>query len=274
MFMFLRSIGLRPIEWDQAVALTGKGSPYIGEVLDVAFAEGQAVVVLMTPDDVAYLRTEYAHGDEDPETKPLGQARPNVLFEAGMALGRNADRTILVELGEIRPFSDVGGRHAVRLTSSPESRKSLAQRLSTAGCPVDLTGSDWLSAGDFTPPSRPGNGLPVGKRVPTQDRFGAAVDGRWASLGGTKLDEVKITNIGAQPILNARLVVPEELQGQIRLHGDAPVAKLPVGKSFTVRGWTTNKTLGGGAPNQFELQVIGELEDGTQFEQEVYFDVG
>lgn len=272
--MFLRSLGLKPIEWDQAVALTGKGSPYIGEVLDVAFDEGQAVVVLMTPDDVAYLRTEYAHGDDDPETMPLGQARPNVLFEAGMALGRNADRTILVELGEIRPFSDVGGRHAVRLTSSPESRKSLAQRLDTAGCPVDLTGTDWLSAGDFAPPPKPGNGLPVGKRIPTQDRFGAAVDGRWVSLGGSKLDEVKITNVGAHPILNARLVVPEELQGHIQLHGDGPVAKLPVGKSFTVRGWTTNKTFDGGAPNQFELQVIGELEDGTLFEQEVYFDVG
>src|ERR1700679_927460 len=104
MFAFLRSLGLKPIEWDQAVALTGKGSPYIGEVLDVAFDEGQAIVVLLTPDDVAYIRNEYADGDDDPELKPLGQARPNVLFEAGMAMGRNADRTILVELGELRPF--------------------------------------------------------------------------------------------------------------------------------------------------------------------------
>ncbi|MCZ7537472.1 MAG: nucleotide-binding protein [Acidimicrobiia bacterium] len=31
MFDFLRAIGLQPIEWTQAVALTGKGSPYIGE---------------------------------------------------------------------------------------------------------------------------------------------------------------------------------------------------------------------------------------------------
>ena len=37
MFAFLRSLGLKPIEWDQAVAMTGKGSPYVGEVLDVAF---------------------------------------------------------------------------------------------------------------------------------------------------------------------------------------------------------------------------------------------
>ncbi len=91
MFEFLRAIGLRPIEWAQAVQATGKGSPYIGEILDAAFERAQAVVVLMTPDEIAYLRTEYGHGTNDPETQPAAQARPNVLFEAGMAMGR--DRT-------------------------------------------------------------------------------------------------------------------------------------------------------------------------------------
>ena len=68
MFAFLSALGLKPIEWDQAVAMTGKGSPYVGEVLDVAFREGQAFVVLLTPDDVAYLHSDYAHGEHDPET--------------------------------------------------------------------------------------------------------------------------------------------------------------------------------------------------------------
>src|ERR1035438_818419 len=48
MFIFLRSIGLEPMEWGEALALTGKGTPYTGEVLDLAFAEAQAVVVLIT----------------------------------------------------------------------------------------------------------------------------------------------------------------------------------------------------------------------------------
>ena len=48
-FSFLRSIGLQPIEWSQAVAATGEASPYIGTVLDGAFDAAQAVVVLMTP---------------------------------------------------------------------------------------------------------------------------------------------------------------------------------------------------------------------------------
>ena len=84
MFAFLQSIGLDPIEWSEAVKMTGEGSPYIGQVLDVAFSSAQAIVVLLTPDDIAYLRSEYASDENDTETEPSAQARPNVLFEAGM----------------------------------------------------------------------------------------------------------------------------------------------------------------------------------------------
>ncbi|MDQ0241493.1 hypothetical protein J2S94_003595 [Arthrobacter bambusae] len=271
MFTFLRSIGLKPIEWDQAIALTGKASPYIGEVLDVAFDDAQAVVVLLTPDDVAYIRNEYA-AEDDPELEPRGQARPNVLFEAGMAMGRDADRTVLVEMGDLRSFSDVGGRHAVRMDNTPQRRKSLADRLRTAGCPVDISGADWITAGDFTPPPKLGNGLPVGKRLPSRDRNGAHVDGHWYAGSGSSFDQVKVTNIGGVPIYDVQLQVPEDLGNQIQLHDNEVVAKLPVGKSFTVRGWTTNRTFGGGAPNQFELRATGRLDDGEPFEQDVYFD--
>ena len=55
LFTFLRSIGLKPIEWSQAIGMTGTASPYIGEVFDAAFSAAQAIVVLETPDDIAYL---------------------------------------------------------------------------------------------------------------------------------------------------------------------------------------------------------------------------
>ena len=161
MFAFLRAIGLAPIEWSEAVRMTGEGSPYIGQVLDTALDAAQAIVVLLTPDEVAYLRTEYAGGEDDPETQPQPQARPNVLFEAGMAMGRDAKRTVLVEMGKLRPFSDVAGRHAVRIDGSASRRKELAQRLESAGCAVSLAGEDWLTAGDFTAPPPPGGGLPA-----------------------------------------------------------------------------------------------------------------
>lgn len=152
MFTFLRSIGLKPIEWSQAIARTRDPAPFIGKVLDVALDEAQAVVVLLSPDEIASLRPEYAEGDDDPEAKPSAQARPNVLFEAGLALGRAAERTILVEFGAVRNFSDIAGRHVLRLNNSPSRRHDLASRLEDVGCAVDRTGNDWLTAGDFTPP--------------------------------------------------------------------------------------------------------------------------
>ena len=150
LFTFLRSIGLDPLEWTKAVQTTGKPTPYIAEVLDSAFSRAHAVVVLFTPDDEARLK-ELFRVDNDPpyETTLTGQARPNVLFEAGMAMARSQQRTVLVELGYLRPFTDIAGIHVVRMDGSSKQRHELAQRLETAGCPVDLTGTDWLTAGDF-----------------------------------------------------------------------------------------------------------------------------
>jgi len=149
-FNFLRAIGLEPIEWTQALALTGKASPYIGEVLDSAFSIAQAVIVLLTGDDEAKLRDKYIKtSDADYERTLTPQARPNVLFEAGMAFGRYPERTILIELGNLRPFSDIAGRHVLKLNNTSEKRHELALKLQTAGCDVDLTGTDWLKVGNF-----------------------------------------------------------------------------------------------------------------------------
>ena len=150
MFTFLRSISLEPIEWSEAVKWTGSGSPHVTEILDVAFNRAQATVVLMTPDDEARLRLEFQSSTDTLHEKELTpQARPNVIFEAGMALGRDPDRTVLVEIGQLRPFSDIAGRHTVRLDNSVAKRQDLAVRLRTAGCPVNLDGTDWHEAGEF-----------------------------------------------------------------------------------------------------------------------------
>jgi predicted nucleotide-binding protein len=132
--------------------MTGQASPYVGTILDTAFREAAAVVVLLTPDDDVKLRKRY-HKAREPENekKLTGQARPNVLFEAGMAFGRNPDSTVLVQLGEVKSFSDVGGRHVVHLSNDPSSRQELATKLANAGCNVDTGGSDWLTAGNLAP---------------------------------------------------------------------------------------------------------------------------
>jgi hypothetical protein len=50
-----------------------------------------------------------------------------------------------VELGSLRPFSDVYGRHVVRLGGTEKPLRDIAQRLNDAGCDVDTSGSDWAS---------------------------------------------------------------------------------------------------------------------------------
>lgn len=151
MFGFLRSIGLSPLEWETAIGLTGEASPYIGDILVAAFSRAQAVVVLLTPDEVARLRPELVTDEGDPDAEEGYQARPNVLFEAGMAMALHEDRTVLVTVGTTRPFSDIGGRMAVALTGDAASRNALASRLRNAGCAVDTTGTDWLTKGRFMP---------------------------------------------------------------------------------------------------------------------------
>jgi predicted nucleotide-binding protein len=153
-FAFLRAVGLRPLEWSQAIRLVRKGSPYVGEILEAAFREAAAVVVIFTPDDEARLRRLYLKSTDPAYERELsGQARPNVLFEAGMAFGKDPNSTVLVQLGEVRPFSDVGGRHVVHLSDQATSRNEFVTKLANAGCNVDTTGTDWLSAGNFEQPS-------------------------------------------------------------------------------------------------------------------------
>ncbi|HVT18367.1 MAG TPA: TIR domain-containing protein [Thermoanaerobaculia bacterium] len=164
LFEFLRAIGLKPLEWSQAVDLTEKAAPSISEVLEHAFGEAAAVVVLLTGDDEAYLAPRLrSPGEPEHEFTLTPQPRANVLFEAGMAFGIHQERTVLVQLGDIRPFSDIAGRYVIRLTNDTKKRQEVAHRLRAAGCPVDLSGTDWHSAGHFTAakPSSPTSSPPT-----------------------------------------------------------------------------------------------------------------
>jgi predicted nucleotide-binding protein len=153
MFTFLRAVGIKPIEWASAVGMSKKAAPYVGEILDAAFARARAIVVLMTPDDLAQLRLDLLLPSDKPYERVLtGQARPNVLFEAGMAFATHPDRTVMVQLGNVREFSDVAGRHVVHMSNDYSKRQELATKLTNAGCDVDVTGTDWVEAGDFVDP--------------------------------------------------------------------------------------------------------------------------
>jgi predicted nucleotide-binding protein len=150
MYAFLRALGLNPLEFGHGIKATRKGSPGVGEVLDKLFQRAAAVVVVLTPDDEARLKTKFRKpSDAAYERQLTGQARPNVLFEAGRAFGSHPKHTILVKVGSHRPMSDLEGVHFVKLGDDATSRNDLATRLETAGCDVNKVGDDWLNVGTF-----------------------------------------------------------------------------------------------------------------------------
>ena len=145
LFDWLRSIGLQPQEWSQLIHASGSASPYIGQVLDHALRDVQAVIAFFTPDE----RVTAAAPPGSQGTWRF-QARPNVLIEAGMALSTHPTRTILVVLGSQELPSDLSGRHYVRLShTAGQPLHDLAGRLRDAGCEPDTTGTDWLNPARF-----------------------------------------------------------------------------------------------------------------------------
>lgn len=272
-FEFLRAIGLQPIEWEQAIEIAGGGSPYIGQVLDAVFDEAQAVVVLQTPDDVGYLHDSLGRPGGDPDCEPQPQPRQNVTFEAGMAMGRAQDRTILVGFGELRAFSDIHGRHEVRLDNTPERRQALATRLKSAGCAVETSGTDWLSAGDLTPPAAPGHGLPLGKRMPSSEvsrtlRFSAALQDR----GASKMSPLRLTNLGPGIAREVNVRLPDEYTGlalRVDVDDDLPIPRLPVGATVTVMRLMP-PSLADRHVSYFDVIVTATTEDGTPVEETLF----
>jgi predicted nucleotide-binding protein len=149
-FDFLRCIGLEPLEWEKAVLKAKGGNPYVEDILRKAMEDVHVIVVLLTPDDEARLKPEFCkHGERSIEGKLRGQPRPNVLFEAGWAVGRFPEKTLLVQVGALREFTDIGGKHMLHLGNDAVKRTAFANRLRKFGCKIDLDGADWATTGDF-----------------------------------------------------------------------------------------------------------------------------
>lgn len=147
----LNALDLRVITWEEAVSQTGFGTPYTGDVIAAGMGISDAVVVLLTPDDLGKLKEDFVTADDRAQERDLtGQPRMNVIFEAGMAMARDRSKTVLVEIGKIRPMTDTEGLNVVRLGSGEaRARHQLAVRLRNVGLKVDMEGGAYLTAGDF-----------------------------------------------------------------------------------------------------------------------------
>jgi Predicted nucleotide-binding protein containing TIR-like domain len=148
-FDLLQAVGLDPLDWEQLVSFTGIATPYLGEVVQNAPHMAQASLVLLSPDDIVQLHPDLHYKtDTDEEKEQSGQARPNVLFELGLAFMAYPERTIIVEVGRMRVFADLNGRNPIRFDGSPLAVDKLLLRLESVGCPVDRDG-DWRDPGRF-----------------------------------------------------------------------------------------------------------------------------
>lgn len=149
-FDLLLALKLHPLEWEKLVNLTGSTAPYLGDVVRAAPHLAQANLVLLSPDDIVRLHRDlYQEGDQAYERARSGQARPNVLFELGLAFMAAPERTIIVEIGQLRPIADLAGLNVIHFDGSVEAIKKVADRLILAGCPADTSGDRWLDTSRF-----------------------------------------------------------------------------------------------------------------------------
>ena len=248
LFDFLRSIEIKPLEWSEVIALTGETSPFIGDLLDNAFMNAQAVIVLLTGDDLARLGTRFTMTEEQKE-KLAPQPRPNVLFEAGMAFGRHPRRTILVQLGKVRNFTDIAGRHVIHLDNTPEKRQELVSRLKIAGCNVDITHKrDWLTTGDFencisSPDIELENGSTTEQRLFELEEIETKILQELAKAedkGNVKIPEgdfVRLLNISRIRIKHhLKVLVDQEFVHEYLAIDDPPIFKLDIkGREYLVK---------------------------------------
>jgi predicted nucleotide-binding protein len=167
--MFVRALALEPLDFDQVAADLG-GSVFIGDVVRAGLKQAQAIVAIFTPDECAALHPAFRSPTNAHEDLRW-QARPNVIFEAGMAYGMSPERTVLVTFGhDVRLFSDVSGIHIVPVGNDVKSRGKLRQKLIGIGCAIDERADAWTDAarsGDF-------EGCVIDSQLTARDPFGSA----------------------------------------------------------------------------------------------------
>lgn len=148
---FLDVLGVGYLSFDDVSA--DRPNQFIADIVVNGISAADVVIALFTPDEQAALydpRTAAYLGGRHGEAR--WQARPNVLFEAGVALGIARDRTILATLGaDVKLFSDVLGIHVIDL-AKPTAKSLIHSKLSNffPEAKLNLSAAAGPEAGDFS----------------------------------------------------------------------------------------------------------------------------
>lgn len=144
-FNLLRALKLEPMEWMEVIRETGETSPYLSQAIIKSIEKAGAVVVIMAPEEEAKLDEKFWM--EEADKKTYRQPRPNVIFEAGLALGMKENKTIILQFGELRIFSDILGKHVTKYRGSDtesDFKCDLLEKLKIAGCQCEA-GKDYYN---------------------------------------------------------------------------------------------------------------------------------
>lgn len=132
----LKQMDVKPITWNEAASQSSSQETL--RIVEAGMSLAQAIIVLFTPDDLAKLQDNFlVPRDGNHERNPTGQARPNVILEAGMAYAKAPDRTVFARVGHLREISDISGFNWVDLGNDYDSRDRLRRELAKANVRLD-----------------------------------------------------------------------------------------------------------------------------------------
>ncbi len=122
---FIRSLGFSIMTFQDLANRSANN--FVANVVIDGIKTASAVIALFTPDELAAYYEGRTLSRE--QSGRRWQARPNVIFEAGVAYGVAKRKTILLTAGaDVELFSDLSGVHFIRLDSG-SGREDLRKRL-------------------------------------------------------------------------------------------------------------------------------------------------
>ncbi|MBX3119304.1 MAG: nucleotide-binding protein [Fimbriimonadaceae bacterium] len=134
----VKSLSVNLIDFQFAKIKGESADDFNHEIIDRLFESCDGAIVILSPDERAILRPQLHRHASDAKEKY--QARPNVIFEHGIALGKFGRRVIVVQFGDVELHSDVAGLHPFRWSDAKSMRNQLSDRLSAMGYSVKATG--------------------------------------------------------------------------------------------------------------------------------------